>query len=91
MWERPHRIKQHKSNVRCGYTHLPIPAHFAAARHTVSQLRYQVIDSVEPLRRGGDRTLQLKKLEMKWIQKSRDAGPRWFEPGVHTNAIYLIK
>ncbi|XP_041428149.1 uncharacterized protein LOC121396834 [Xenopus laevis] len=63
------RIKQHKSNVRCGYTHLPIPAHFAAARHTVSQLQYQVIDSVEPLRRGGDRILQLKKLEMKWIQK----------------------
>lgn len=69
------RIKQHKSNGRYGCVHLPIPAHFAEARHTVSQLRYQVIDSVEPLRRGGDWTLQLKKLEMKWIHKLGTLGP----------------
>ncbi|XP_041429845.1 uncharacterized protein LOC121397297 [Xenopus laevis] len=63
------RIKQHKSNIRCNYNHLPIPSHFSEARHTVSQLRYQVIDDVGPLRRGGDRIYLLKKLEMQWISR----------------------
>ncbi|OCT61096.1 hypothetical protein XELAEV_18047124mg [Xenopus laevis] len=40
------RIKQHKSNIRCKLLHLPIPAHFHEMKHTVSQLRYQVIDNV---------------------------------------------
>ncbi|OCT58620.1 hypothetical protein XELAEV_18001944mg [Xenopus laevis] len=61
------RIKQHKSYTRCKLLHLLIPAHFHEMKHTVSQLRYQVIDNVEPLRRGGDRQQILKKLEMRWI------------------------
>ncbi|OCT75047.1 hypothetical protein XELAEV_18034035mg [Xenopus laevis] len=60
-------IKQHKSNIRCKLLHLPIVTNFHEMKHTVSQLRYQVIDNVEPLRRGGDRQQILKKLEMLWI------------------------
>uniref|UniRef100_A0A803JQT4 Reverse transcriptase domain-containing protein n=1 Tax=Xenopus tropicalis TaxID=8364 RepID=A0A803JQT4_XENTR len=61
------RIKQHKSNIRCKQLQLPIPAHFHQMKHSISQLRYQVIDNVDPLRRGGDRQRLLKKLEMRWI------------------------
>ncbi|OCT65784.1 hypothetical protein XELAEV_18042032mg [Xenopus laevis] len=72
------RIKQHKSNIRCNYNHLPIPSHFREARHTVSQLRYQVIDDVGPLRCGGDRIYLiylLKKLEMQWILRLGTLSP----------------
>ncbi|OCT78082.1 hypothetical protein XELAEV_18029182mg [Xenopus laevis] len=69
------RIKQHKSNIRCNYNYLPIPSHFAEARHTVSQLRYQVIDGVGPLRCGGDRIYLLKKLEMQWILRLGTLSP----------------
>ncbi|CAJ0946010.1 unnamed protein product [Ranitomeya imitator] len=47
------RISQHRSTIRCQKLMLPIPAHFAAAGHNVSQLKYQVIESVALPRRGG--------------------------------------
>ncbi|CAJ0945056.1 unnamed protein product, partial [Ranitomeya imitator] len=49
------RISKHKSTIRCKNTLLPIPHHFAAQGHTVAQLKFQVLEQVTPLRRGGDR------------------------------------
>ncbi|CAJ0946011.1 unnamed protein product [Ranitomeya imitator] len=61
------RISQHRSTIRCQKLMLPIPAHFAAAGHNVSQLKYQVIESVALPRRGGDRIKRLKSRESFWI------------------------
>ncbi|CAJ0965023.1 unnamed protein product, partial [Ranitomeya imitator] len=38
------RIASHKSTSHCGKTWLPIPEHFIKFRHTVVQLKYQVIE-----------------------------------------------
>ncbi|OCU02331.1 hypothetical protein XELAEV_18008094mg [Xenopus laevis] len=81
-------IKQHKSNIRCTYTHLPMPAHFSEARHTVSQLRYQVIDSIGSLRRGGDRVPLLKKIGNEMDIEIRMVKERIRE---HKSAIKLKK
>ncbi|OCT80018.1 hypothetical protein XELAEV_18026834mg [Xenopus laevis] len=70
------RISKHKSTIRRGLTALPVPAHFQSARHSISQLKFQVIDSVEAPRRGGNRLLMLKKLEMMWIHKLDTIWPR---------------
>ncbi|OCT83342.1 hypothetical protein XELAEV_18025881mg [Xenopus laevis] len=63
------RISKHKSTIRREMLALPVPAHFHTASHSVSQLKFQVIDSVEEPRRGGNRLMMLKKLEMLWIHK----------------------
>lgn len=62
-----YRITQHKSTIRRGLTDLPVPAHFIEKGHTISQLRYRVIDGVSKSRRGGDRQQLLKKRELFWI------------------------
>ncbi|CAJ0938768.1 unnamed protein product [Ranitomeya imitator] len=46
------RIASHKSTIRCGKTWLPIPDHFIKLKHTVAQLKYQVIEHVPRPRRG---------------------------------------
>ncbi|CAJ0962968.1 unnamed protein product [Ranitomeya imitator] len=38
------RISHHKSDIRCGKYHLPIPNHFREAGHTVAQLRFLVLE-----------------------------------------------
>lgn len=40
------RIIKHKSTIGKGQTELPVPAHFVGKGHSMSQLRYRVIDSV---------------------------------------------
>ncbi|XP_041424205.1 uncharacterized protein LOC121395238 [Xenopus laevis] len=82
------RISKHKSTIRKQLTALPVPAHFQEARHTVSQLRFQVIDSVEIPRRGGDRVLMLKKLEMRWIHRLDTIWPRGLNRE-YTPAIFI--
>ncbi|XP_069607905.1 uncharacterized protein [Ranitomeya imitator] len=69
------RISQHKSTIRCGRTLLPIPAHFLEHHHGISQLRYQIIDHVPPLRRGGDRIQRLKDRESFWIHTLQTLTP----------------
>ncbi|OCT57250.1 hypothetical protein XELAEV_18003760mg [Xenopus laevis] len=63
------RISKHKSTIHKGLTTLPVPAHFQQAKHSKSQLKFQIIDSAEPPRRGGDRLMLLHKLEMQWIHR----------------------
>lgn len=55
---------------------LTFPKYFAEKTHTVNQLRYQVIDSVPPLRRGGDRQALLLKKELRWIYEMDCLYPR---------------
>ncbi|CAJ0934573.1 unnamed protein product [Ranitomeya imitator] len=69
------RISQHKSTIRCGRTLLPIPAHFLDFKHQVSQLRYQIIDHVTIMRRGGDRIKKLKERESFWIYSLQTLSP----------------
>lgn len=67
MQEIRHRITKHKSTIRMELTDLPVPAHFLSHGHSISQLRFRVIDGVPPLRRGGDRQWLLKRRELFWI------------------------
>ncbi|CAJ0951717.1 unnamed protein product [Ranitomeya imitator] len=70
------RIRKHKSTIRTKMVDLPIPKHFIESGHSVSQLRFRVIDGVLPLRRGGDRVKLLKQKELRWISRlgSRQPG-----------------
>ncbi|CAJ0921237.1 unnamed protein product [Ranitomeya imitator] len=61
------RISQHKSTIRCNKLLLPVPAHFVSHNHSIAQLRYQIIDTVPVMRRGGNRILKLKQREAYWI------------------------
>ncbi|CAJ0937840.1 unnamed protein product [Ranitomeya imitator] len=70
------RISKHKSTIRCNNLLLPVPHHFSTHGHTISQLRYQVIDSIPPQRRGGDRIALLKKREAFWIHTLETLTPK---------------
>ncbi|CAJ0933465.1 unnamed protein product [Ranitomeya imitator] len=61
------RVSKHKSTIRCNNLLLPIPHHFAAAGHNISQLKFLILEQVPPPRRGGNRILTLKKREAYWI------------------------
>lgn len=63
------RISKHKSTIRTGLVDLLIPKHFIDESHTINQLKYKVIDSVPPLRRGGDRQAKLMEKELRWIHR----------------------
>ncbi|CAJ0955511.1 unnamed protein product, partial [Ranitomeya imitator] len=69
------RISKHKSTIRCGRTLLPFPAHFLQNNHSVAQLRFQIIDHVPVLRRGGDRIKRLKERESFWIYTLQTLAP----------------
>ncbi|XP_077155812.1 uncharacterized protein LOC143818356 [Ranitomeya variabilis] len=70
------RVASHKSTIRCGKTWLPLPAHFAAARHTVAQLKFQVIEQVPRPRRGGDHIKLLRSREAYWIYTLDTLAPK---------------
>lgn len=61
------RISKHNSTIRTGLVELPIPKHFLAQAHSISQLKFRIIDSVPIQRRGGDRQAILKERELMWI------------------------
>ncbi|CAJ0950957.1 unnamed protein product [Ranitomeya imitator] len=61
------RVSKHKSTIRCNNLLLPVPHHFAAAGHNISQLKFLILEPVPPPRRGGNRILTLKKREAYWI------------------------
>ncbi|OCT74145.1 hypothetical protein XELAEV_18033105mg [Xenopus laevis] len=84
------RISKHKSTIRKGLTTLPVPAHFKQAGHSVSQLRFQVIDSAEPPRRGGNRLMLLHKLEMQWIHRLDTVWPRGLNKD-YTPAMFIYQ
>lgn len=55
------RISKHRSTIRCQNTLLPVPYHFIQDSHSISQMRFQVIESVPIPGRGGNRVMLLKK------------------------------
>ena len=56
------RISEHKSNIRNNDERSPVARHFNEKGHKVCSLRFQGIEMVAPLRRGGDRdNLLLRK------------------------------
>lgn len=63
------RISKHKSTIRTGLNKLPILKHFAEKAHTISQLKFCVINSIPVLRWGGDRQLLLQERELMWIHR----------------------
>lgn len=81
------RIIQHKSTIRRALTDLPVPAHFIEKGHTVSQLRYRVIDGIPRSRRGGDRQQALKKRELFWIYSLDTLFPKGMNVDYKTNFL----
>lgn len=69
------RITKHKS-TRTQQLDLPVAAHFVAEGHSVSQLKFKIIDGIPPKRRGGDRTKLLLKKELFWIFSLDTMTPR---------------
>uniref|UniRef100_A0A8C5MB09 Reverse transcriptase domain-containing protein n=2 Tax=Leptobrachium leishanense TaxID=445787 RepID=A0A8C5MB09_9ANUR len=61
------RFIKHRSDIRTKKIEFPVPEHFIRCGHDISQLRYQVIDEVPKLTRGGDREKLLKRRELYWI------------------------
>ncbi|OCT94909.1 hypothetical protein XELAEV_18012592mg [Xenopus laevis] len=49
------RISQHRSAINLGNTLLPVSKHFVEKGHTSDQLKFMVLESVPPLKRGLNR------------------------------------
>ncbi|OCT58485.1 hypothetical protein XELAEV_18002044mg [Xenopus laevis] len=69
------RISQHKSTIKSGNLALPLSRHFKEFGHMADQLRFMVLETVPPLKRGGDRELRLKQREVWWINKLNSLHP----------------
>lgn len=92
------RISKHKSTICTGQNDLPLPKHFNEQGHKISQLKFCIIDSVPPLRRGGirqDRFLSWHKW-YRWEMVSAISGPmsmgvppRWYTRVEHVALIML--
>ena len=70
------RIGEHKSNIRNHDEKSPVARHFNEKGHTVCSLRFQGIEVVSPLRRGGDRENKLLRREAWWIHQLGTEFPR---------------
>ena len=65
------RITEHKSNIRNKDEKSPVARHFNEAKHDICTLRFQGIELVEPLRRGGDREKALLQRAQNCPRQSR--------------------
>ncbi|OCT68336.1 hypothetical protein XELAEV_18039635mg [Xenopus laevis] len=63
------RIREHKSAIKSKRMDQPLAKHFAEAGHTVQQLKFQILDAVPRMRRGGNRVKKLLYKEAWWIRK----------------------
>ena len=70
------RIGEHKSNIRNKDEKSPVARHFNAAGHDVCSLRFQGIECVQPLKRGGNRNKLLLQREAKWIHTLQTEHPK---------------
>ena len=70
------RIGEHKSNIRNNDEKSPVARHFNEMGHKVCSLRFQGIEVVSPLRRGGDRNNALLKCEARWIHQLETEFPK---------------
>ncbi|OCT76302.1 hypothetical protein XELAEV_18031503mg [Xenopus laevis] len=63
------RIWEHKSDIKRNVRQNPMACHFVDTGHTVAQPRFQILQHIPILRRGGDRAKQLLKCEAGWIRR----------------------
>ncbi|OCT75852.1 hypothetical protein XELAEV_18031039mg [Xenopus laevis] len=68
-------ISQHKSTIKPGNLALPCFRPFKEHGHTVDQLRFMVLETIPPLKRGGDGEQRLKQREVWWINKLNSLHP----------------
>ncbi|CAJ0968550.1 unnamed protein product [Ranitomeya imitator] len=84
------RISHHKSDIRCGKNYLPIPYHFQEAGHSVTQLRFLVLEQVNLSRRGGDINKQLLRREAYWIHFLQSLEPKGLNRDYNLTGSQLI-
>ena len=70
------RINEHKSNIRNKDEKSPVARHFNEAGHTVCDLRFQGIEVVKPIKRGGNREKLLLQREAYWIHYLKTEFPK---------------
>ena len=70
------RISEHKSNIRNKDEKSPVTRHFNAVGHKICDLRFQGIELVKPLKRGGDREKLLLQREAWWIHNLQTEHPK---------------
>lgn len=61
------RINKHKSTIRTRRGDLPVAKHFMDLGHELKELKFWIVDHILKSRRGGDRQIQMKRRELKWI------------------------
>ncbi|OCU00558.1 hypothetical protein XELAEV_18006336mg [Xenopus laevis] len=61
VWSNLYRsnISQHRSSINLGNTNLPVPGHFIEQGHNTDQLKFMLLETVPPIKGGGDRELHL--------------------------------
>lgn len=70
------RIAEHRSAIRNNVATSSVAVHFSAANHNVSTLKYIRIETIKPLRRGGDINSLLLKRELYWIHTLNTLAPK---------------
>ncbi len=70
------RISEHKSSIRNSDEKSSVARHFNSAGHDVCSLRFQGIEEVKPLKRGGDREKALLQREAFWIHTLQTEYPK---------------
>ncbi|OCT82234.1 hypothetical protein XELAEV_18024750mg [Xenopus laevis] len=74
------RIKEHKNDIRNfkpgAYTDTAVARHFNTAKHTHGQLKWAVLEIVQPLNRGGNFKQKMLQREANWILKLNALAPK---------------
>ena len=70
------RFSEHKSSIRNNDEKSSVARHFNSVGHSVSSLRFQGIEVVNPLKRGGDRDRALLQKEAYWIHTLQTEHPK---------------
>lgn len=70
------RIARHKYSIRDKLLQLPLGRHFLEKGHSISQLKYMVLEGISKNRRGVDRELVLRKREVYWIHFLNTIAPK---------------
>lgn len=69
------RINKHRSTIRTQCMDLPVSKHFGEAGHDVNHLKFWITDHVPQTRRGGDRTLDFKCIELECFYHFNSLAP----------------
>ncbi|OCT94461.1 hypothetical protein XELAEV_18012133mg [Xenopus laevis] len=71
------RISQNRLSINLGNTTLSVSKDFLDKGHTTDQLKFMILETEPPFKRGGDRELKLYRREVWWINKLKSrAGTR---------------